>query len=111
MPVFRTILITLIFCSYIGIGLADGKETDDMMSHQILGDKLRNEGKLEEALKEYEEAKNLGGENPELLKKIATIQKWLRNLLQGPSFFILFSDILSDHQGLRRISAILASYC
>ena len=46
--------------------------------HQLLGDAYRREGKLRDAIAEYETAKGLGGENPELLKSMGTTYKWLK---------------------------------
>jgi len=46
--------------------------------HQLLGDAYRREGKLRDAIAEYETAKNLGGENAELYKSMGTTYKWLR---------------------------------
>ncbi len=47
--------------------------------YQLMGDVQNKQGKSEEALKNYEKAKGLYGENPELLKGIATSQKRLRS--------------------------------
>ena len=47
--------------------------------YQLMGDLQNKQGRSEEALKNYEKAKGLHGENPELLKGIATSQKRLRN--------------------------------
>jgi len=47
-------------------------------AHQLLGDVLSKSGKYKEAIKEYEEAERLGGENPELLKGIGTARKRLK---------------------------------
>lgn len=46
--------------------------------YQLMGDLQNKQGRSEEALKNYEKAKSLHGENPELLKGIATSQKRLR---------------------------------
>ncbi|MBI2411849.1 MAG: tetratricopeptide repeat protein [Deltaproteobacteria bacterium] len=47
--------------------------------HQLLGDVYRKEGRYDEAMAEYSKAKELGGENAELLKSIGSIQKKQRN--------------------------------
>lgn len=51
-------------------------EPNNATYHQLLGDTYRKEGRLDDALAEYEKAKRLGGENPELLKSIGTTYKW-----------------------------------
>ncbi len=46
--------------------------------HHLLGEVMRKEGRLNEALSEYDEAERLGGESAELLKDRGTAQKWLK---------------------------------
>lgn len=53
-------------------------EPKNARHHQLLGDAYRREGKLRDAIAEYETAKSLGGENPELLKSMGTTYKWLK---------------------------------
>lgn len=55
--------------------------------HQLLGDAYRREGKLRDAVVEYETAKNLGGENPELLKSMGTTYKWLKRDREAAEFY------------------------
>lgn len=54
-------------------------EPNNSRYHQLLGDAYSKDGRLEEALAEYEKANKLGGENAELLKKIGAIHAWMRN--------------------------------
>lgn len=46
---------------------------------QLLGDVYRKEGRYDEAMAEYAKAKDLGGENAELMKSIGSIQKRQRS--------------------------------
>lgn len=54
------------------------EEPKNARNHQLLGDAYRREGKLDDALTEYETAKSLGGENTELLKSMGTTYKWMK---------------------------------
>ncbi len=54
-------------------------QPDEALYHQLLGDALKRLGRLDEALKEYDKAKRLGGENAELYKSIGTVNKWKKN--------------------------------
>lgn len=51
--------------------------------HQLLGDVYKREGRLKDALSEYAVSKRLGGENPELMKSIGTVHKWMRNYAEA----------------------------
>lgn len=46
--------------------------------HQLLGDVYRKEARLENSIGEYALARKLGGENPELLKNMGDVYKWMR---------------------------------
>lgn len=50
-------------------------EPGNAKNHQLLGDVYRKEGRYGEAMAEYAKAKDLGGENAELMKAIGSIQK------------------------------------
>lgn len=54
-------------------------EPNNARFHQSLGDALRKEGKLDESISEYEKARRLGAENPELLKGMGTSYKWMKD--------------------------------
>lgn len=55
--------------------------------HQLLGDVLRREGKLEEAIGEYEKARALGKDNTELLKGIASTYKRMMLYKNAVAFY------------------------
>lgn len=99
MYLFNAILIALFLFSGIAYAKDDAREAERLidagqpekaenvlnklisndpknaMNHQLLGDAYRKEGRLDDALAEYEKAKSLGGENAELDKKIASTYK------------------------------------
>lgn len=51
-------------------------EPNNAKYRQLLGDAYRKEGRLDEAMDEFEKARKLAGDNVELLKSIGTTYKW-----------------------------------
>ncbi|MFQ5585622.1 MAG: tetratricopeptide repeat protein [Thermodesulfobacteriota bacterium] len=76
-------------------------EPDNAEYHHLLGEVLRNEGRLKEALREYEEAERLGGENAELLKDRGTAQKWLKKSRAAKGSYERALDLNPDDREAR----------
>lgn len=64
-----------------------GENRDTTEYYHSLGDTLRKEGRLTEALKAYEKARALDGKDKELLKHIGTVEKWLREFRAAETSF------------------------
>lgn len=79
MHIHKSIIVSIFIIIVMSVSLSYGKESvKGKKYYQDLGDSLKRAGKLEEALQAYEKAKALDGKDDELIKDIATVQKWLR---------------------------------
>lgn len=70
------------------------RDPQNAEARHLLGDVFRKEGYGPAAEREYRRAKELGRRDPELLKSLATVQKWQRH----------FSAARSSYQEVLRIS-------